>query len=72
VVAVEQTPKSVDYKTYIPNTDTVFIFGNEITGVEEEVLSLCDRHREIPMSGEKESLNVSVCAGVILFHFRED
>jgi len=70
VVSVELTPHAIDYKSYVPTKDTAFIFGNETSGVEEDVLKLSDTHIEIPMSGQKESLNVSVCAGVILFHFR--
>jgi len=70
VVSVEQTPKSVDYKTYIPTKDIAFVFGNEIDGVDEDIINKSDVCVAIPMSGEKESLNVSVCAGVILFHYR--
>ena len=69
VVAVEQTKDALDYKKFNTTKDTVFVFGNETTGIEEGVLSLCDTHINIPMHGQKESLNVSVCAGVILFHF---
>lgn len=69
IVGVEQTATSIDYRTFVQKGDIAFIFGNEVTGVEEEVLSLCDTHIEIPMAGEKESLNVSVCVGVVLFHY---
>ncbi len=67
VVAVEQTKNALDYKTYRVEGDTAYIFGNEITGIEEAVLNTCDTHILIPLKGEKESLNVSVTAGVILF-----
>ncbi len=67
VVAVEQTKEAIDYKTYTPQEDVAFLFGNEITGVETEVLEKVGTHILIPMQGSKESLNVSVCAGVILF-----
>ncbi len=70
VIAVEQTEESLDYRTVSLNRDVAFIFGNEITGVEPGVLKLCDAHIMIPMAGSKESLNVSVCAGIILFHFK--
>lgn len=70
IVAVEQTPTAIDYKSYIPTQDCVFIFGNEVTGVEEDVLRESDVHIQLPMRGIKESLNVSVCAGIVLFHFR--
>lgn len=71
IIAVEQTNTSGDYRTTNLDTEKVFIFGNEVTGIEEEVLAISDTHIEIPMAGIKESLNVSVCAGIILFHFIE-
>jgi tRNA G18 (ribose-2'-O)-methylase SpoU len=43
------------------------IFGNEVGGVPEKVLALCNVVLEIPMRGKKESLNVSVSAGIVLF-----
>lgn len=70
IIAVEQTNKALDYRTFVPEGDVAFVFGNEITGVEDDVLVSSDQHIMIPMSGAKESLNVSVCAGVILFKFQ--
>ncbi len=71
IVAVEQTDRAVNYTRFEYDGDVAFIFGNEITGVEKEVLEASDFHIQIPMSGAKESLNVSVCAGIILFHYRD-
>lgn len=71
IVGVEQTPTSKNYKTFKPEEKTVFIFGNEVEGIEEEVLKLCDEVVEIPIHGEKESLNVGVTAGIILFSYRD-
>ena len=71
IVAVEQTERAVEYTKFEHVGDVAFIFGNEITGVEEEVLKVSDAHIQIPMSGVKESLNVSVCVGIVLFHFRD-
>ena len=45
----------------------VLILGNEITGLENEILNLCDQALEIPMAGNKESLNVSVAGAIVLF-----
>lgn len=70
VVAVEQTPEAIDYELYVPTHDIAFVFGNEVTGIENEVLAHADAHVMLPMRGAKESLNVSVCAGIVLFHFR--
>lgn len=71
IVAVEQTEKAVNYTDFHVGSDTAFIFGNEVTGIEKDVLDLCDAHIHIPMSGMKESLNVSVCAGIIAFSSRD-
>ncbi len=72
VVAVEQTKKAIEYTSYSLTRDTAFVFGNEVTGVEDEVLSVSDVHIQLPMYGSKESLNVSVCVGIVLFHFRKN
>ena len=70
IVAIEQTERAVDYRTVEETGDVAFVFGNEITGVERDVLDVCDEHLMLPMAGSKESLNVSVCAGIVLFHFK--
>jgi len=67
IVAVEQNKKSVDYKNYAPSSKVALIFGNEVSGLEKSILDNCDKIIEIKMRGKKESLNVSVAAGVILF-----
>ena len=68
IVSVEQGARSVSLYDYTPRERTLYIFGNEIDGVTKDLLDLSDRVIEIPMMGQKESLNVSVAAGVILFH----
>jgi len=78
IVALEQAANSVDYKK-IPRTflkgaqgessGLAVILGNEVGGIEPEILKECDVVAEIPMRGEKESLNVSVSAGVALFRW---
>lgn len=67
IVAVEQDKKSIDYKDLKIKKDTAFIFGNEVEGVSKDVLKEVDQIIELPMVGEKESLNVSVTAGIVLF-----
>lgn len=67
VIALEQTPKSVDLKSLTKPNKFAIIVGNEVTGVSKEALELADVVAEIPMFGQKESLNVSVAAGVALF-----
>ena len=66
IVAVEQSESSVDYKKVKIESPVLFVVGNEVDGVDKTILSLCDVVAEIPMLGEKESLNVSVAFGVAL------
>lgn len=66
VVAVEQATNSIDYKKVKLVGPTAFIVGNEIDGLDQKILDLCDVIAEIPMKGEKESLNVSVAFGIAL------
>ncbi len=70
IIAVEQAENSVDYKSITIKESAAFIFGNEVTGIPSEILEKADVIAEIPMYGKKESLNVSVSAGVILFNSR--
>ena len=67
VVAVEQHGSSIPYTEFNTDKDVAFILGEETKGVPEEIISLSDEVIEIPMKGKKESLNVSVTTGVILF-----
>jgi tRNA G18 (ribose-2'-O)-methylase SpoU len=67
IVAVEQDARSVDYRSYRIVAPTLFILGNEVRGVSKSLLKRCDSILEIPMKGKKESLNVSVAAGIVLF-----
>ena len=67
IVAVEQSPKSIDYKKYKPTPKTALILGNEVGGVPAVILKKCDKVISIPMRGKKESLNVATSAGIVLF-----
>lgn len=71
LIAVEQNKKSVDYKKVKVKNKTAFIFGNEVAGLSKNILNKCDVIAEIPMKGEKESLNVAVSVGVALFRILE-
>ena len=66
LVLIEQTTTSVDIYS-VPGEDfpMCFIVGNEVSGVSEELSKMADLHVEIPMRGVKQSLNVSVAAGVV-------
>lgn len=67
IVGVEQDARSRDYRRYARRRSTLFIFGNEVRGISPRLRALCDELLEIPMRGKKESLNVAVTAGIILF-----
>ncbi len=69
VIALEQSPKSIDlFKFKAPaNKSLALIVGNEVKGISSKILKYCDKIIELPMKGKKESLNVSVTAGVVLF-----
>lgn len=67
IIAIEQSPSSVDYKKVIAKEKILFILGNEVDGLSNDVLSRVDIVAEIPMAGEKESLNVSVAGGIAIF-----
>jgi 23S rRNA (guanosine2251-2'-O)-methyltransferase len=70
IIAVEQTRKALPYTAVTYPAKTLFIFGNETDGIDTELLQESDMHIMIPMYGRKESLNVAVCGGIILFHAR--
>lgn len=71
LIAVEQTTGAVSLENWeLPaHKKCVFIFGNEVTGVSDELLALCDSAIEIPQFGTKHSLNISVSAGVIMWEY---
>ena len=72
IVSIEQTEKSVFLDKFIPEKGKKYalVFGNEVEGVRQDVVDASDLSIEIPHSGTKHSLNVSVCVGIVLWHFR--
>lgn len=74
VIGVEQTDNSIMLQDFQlkENSDRkhVIIFGNEVEGLNEELLPLLDDCIEIPQYGTKHSFNVSVCAGIVLWSLR--
>ncbi|WP_027418996.1 RNA methyltransferase [Crocinitomix catalasitica] len=67
--AVEQTENSIfldDFKP-VPNRKIAVVMGNEVEGVQQDVILACDGVIEIPQIGTKHSLNISVCTGVIVW-----
>ncbi len=67
IIAIEQDEKSVDYRQVKLKNQNALIVGTEVTGIPKNILTKCDIIAEIPMKGKKESLNVSVALGVVLF-----
>ncbi len=66
--AVEQIENSVMLNDFVPVQKSAYIFGNEVDGVDDDVLPYCDNAIEIPQEGTKHSLNVSVSAGIVMYH----
>lgn len=72
IIALEQDKRSIPYtqlnsESGILDSDFALIVGNEVDGVSSEILDLCDKIIEIPMHGQKNSLNVAVATGIALF-----
>lgn len=67
VIAVEQDKKAVDYRKLKSKHSIAYVFGNEVRGLSRQIILRCDAISVIPMHGKKESLNVAVAAGIILF-----
>ena len=71
VYAIEQVQGSIalqDFRTEPGNRDAV-VLGNEVKGVQQQVVDACDGSIEIPQFGTKHSLNVSVTAGMVIWEF---
>lgn len=71
VWCVEQAEGSVLLQNFAPEPDIpyAFVFGNEVEGVDNEVIKVSDGCVEIPQFGTKHSFNVSVSAGIVLWDF---
>lgn len=69
VAAIEQVEHSTSLEKFNIKKDKkyAFVFGNEVKGVQQEVVSICDDCIEIPQFGTKHSLNISVSVGVVLW-----
>ena len=67
IYAIEQVEGSVPLQNFKFELNTAYILGNEVEGVSEEVLPYCDGAIELPQAGTKHSINVSVCAGIVMW-----
>ena len=68
IVALEQAEDSIALPEYEPPAKIALLLGEEVHGIEPELLAQCHETVEIPMVGQKESFNVSVAAGIALYH----
>lgn len=71
IVGVEQTTGSqmiTEFK-FDNSQKYALVLGNEVEGISDEALPLCDNFLEIPQLGTKHSLNVSVCGGIVMWEF---
>ncbi len=71
ICSIEQTEETTmlqDVKD-LPDAHYALVFGNEVNGVNQDVIDASDHIIEIPQFGTKHSLNVSVCAGIVMWEF---
>lgn len=73
ILSVEQTESSIDLSEYKVEAAKKYavVFGNEVDGVDQEVIDLSDKSIEIPQYGTKHSLNVSVCSGIVIWQLSD-
>jgi tRNA G18 (ribose-2'-O)-methylase SpoU len=65
--AIETGDTSLDLFDWQPDFPLVLVFGNEVEGVSQPLLDLCDVRVSLPMHGIKRSLNVSTAAGIVFY-----
>ena len=70
VFAIEQVANSISLEKFEYQTEQpiAIVFGNEVDGVDQEIINQCDGCIEIPQFGTKHSLNVAVSAGMVIWH----
>ena len=68
---IEQTEDSTSLDIFQPepNKSYAFVLGNEVRGVSQEVIDICNKALEIPQFGTKHSLNISVATGLVIWDF---
>ena len=72
VFAVEQVEGSIALQDFEFEPNTAYILGNEVEGVSDGALAYCDGAVELPQGGTKHSINVSVCAGIVMWKAYEN
>ena len=71
IIIIEQTTASKPVHSFTPEPGKKYclVFGNEVDGVSDDVITLGDQALEIPQTGTKHSLNISVCLGIVAWEF---
>jgi tRNA G18 (ribose-2'-O)-methylase SpoU len=71
LLAVEQTQSSIALDAFYPDVNKKYalVFGHEVNGVDQKVIDVCADSLEIPQTGTKHSLNISVSVGVVIWDF---
>jgi len=71
IIAIEQADQSImiDNLSSVQISKAALVFGNEVKGVDDRIMDICDICVEIPQYGTKHSLNVSVSAGIAIWEF---
>jgi 23S rRNA (guanosine2251-2'-O)-methyltransferase len=67
IAALEQTKTAKNLSSFKPTGNIALILGNEVDGIDSQVLAQADVHLHIPMRGKKESFNVAVAGGIALY-----
>ncbi len=70
IVGLEITKKSTNLDKVVADDECALVVGNEVSGISDEILSLCDIVTNIPMQGKKESFNVAVAFGIAAYTLR--
>lgn len=71
IVTIEQVENSLKLQNFLPEQSVkyAFVFGNEITGVKQEIVDVSDFCIEIPQFGTKHSINIAVSVGIVLWQY---
>ena len=71
IVGVEQVEKATEIQKFQNNKPIALVFGHEVNGISQETIDTCDEIIEIAQYGTKHSLNISVCAGIVMWKIAE-
>lgn len=70
IIALEQDSSSISIEKFVPSENTAILLGNEVKGIDPDLMSLCDKIVEIPIFGKKESLNVVQATAIMLYQIK--